>query len=674
MYAHPSAPSGRRSQVAFIVAFIGVYFIAGKFGLSLAFVHANASAVWPPTGLALAILLRWGNWLWPGVFAGAFLVNFTTQGSLGAALGIATGNTLEAVVGAWLVRRYANGPAAFRSAQGILKYVGLAAVASTLISATIGVTTLCLDGSAQWPNYGAIWLTWWLGDLASNLIVAPFLLLWLTNPLRRVPARRATEAAALLLVLLLIAGIVFLGPLVLGTPNYPLEYLAMLPLLWAAFRFGGRAAASCALVTSAVALFGTLHGAGPFATKDANQSLLLLQAFMGTITLSGLMLAAVVTESKSAHGAVRESEARFRLLADSAPVLIWVNDQHGCQFVNSAYRQFFGVPESELLGFGWAKFVHPDDYEHYVEGYKKAAIACNPFQAEVRCRRADGEFRWLLSAGLPRLLPSGEFAGYVGCCTDVSDIVVAREALSRSREELEKLVFERTATLRQTIAELEAFSYSLSHDMRAPIRAIESFTQIALAEFGQKVGPPATDYLNKVVSAAGRLDRLIQDVLAFTRLSRQELEFKSIDIDRLLRDIISERPELQAPRSEVTLMTPILPMRGHEASLTQCLTNLLDNAVKFVPQGVKARVRVYSEPRDSQVRLWIEDNGIGIEPAAKSQLFQMFQRVHQTGDYSGTGMGLAIVRKAAERMGGAVGVESELGKGSRFWLQLPRGN
>jgi len=113
-------------------------------------------------------------------------------------------------------------------------------------------------------------------------------------------------------------------------------------------------------------------------------------------------------------------------------------------------------------------------------------------------------------------------------------------------------------------------------------------------------------------------------------------------------------------------------MRGHEASLTQCLTNLLDNAVKFVPQGVKARVRVYSEPRDTQVRLWIEDNGIGIEAAAKSQLFQMFQRVHQTGDYSGTGIGLAIVRKAAERMDGSVGIESELGKGSRFWLQLPR--
>jgi PAS domain S-box-containing protein len=674
MYAHQSAPSRRGSQVAFILAFIGVYFIAGKFGLSLAFMHVSASPVWPPTGLALAVLLRWGYWLWPGVFVGAFLVNFTSQGSLGATLGIATGNTLEAVVGAWLVCRYANGTGAFQNAHGIFKYVGLAAVVSPALSATIGVTSLCLGGSAQWQNYGAIWLTWWLGDVVSNLIVAPFLLLWLTNPARRLTARQATEAAALLVVLLLIAGIVFLAPLVLGTSNYPLAYVAMLPLLWAAFRFGRRAAASCALLISAIALWGTLRGAGPFATEDANQSLLFLQAFMGTITLSGLILAAVVTESKRAHEAVRESEARFRLLADSAPVLIWVNDQHGCQFVNSAYRHFFGVPESELLGFGWAKFVHPDDYERYVEGYKKAVIARSPFQAEVRCRRADGEFRWLLSTGLPRLPTSAEFAGYVGCSTDVSDIVVAREALSRNREELEKLVFERTATLRQTIGELEAFSYSLSHDMRAPIRAIESFTQIALAEFGQKVGPPATDYLNKVVSAAGRLDRLIQDVLAFTRLSRQEIELKSIDIDRLLRDIISERPELQAPRSEVTLMTPILHMRGHEASLTQCLTNLLDNAVKFVPQGVKAQVRVYSEPRDSQVRLWIEDNGIGIEPAAKSQLFQMFQRVHQTGDYSGTGMGLAIVRKAAERMGGAVGVESELGKGSRFWLQLPRGN
>jgi PAS domain S-box-containing protein len=426
------------------------------------------------------------------------------------------------------------------------------------------------------------------------------------------------------------------------------------------------------LLLSAVALWGTLAGSGPFTTPDANLSLLFLQTFIGVVTLTGLVLAAVVTEARRAHHTLRESEARFRLLADSAPVLIWVSDEQGCQFVNNAYEEFFGRPESELLGFGWTQFVHPDDTEPHLESYRKAALARAPFHAEARFRRADGQFRWLLCTGLPRLLPSGEFAGYVGSSTDVTDIIAARETLARNRQELERLVLERTATLRQTIAELEAFSYSLSHDMRAPIRAIQSFTQIALDEFGQKTGPPATDYLRKVISAAGRLDRLIQDVLAFTRLSRQEIELQPVDVEKLLREIIAERPELQSPRAEVTVIAPILPVRGHEASLTQCLTNLLDNAVKFVPRGVAPRVRVYSEPRDSHVRLWIEDNGIGIDPAVQSRLFEMFQRLHRGDDYVGTGIGLAIVRKAAERMHGSVGVQSELGKGSRFWLELPR--
>src|SRR5881296_2695399 len=141
-----------------------VYFLFGKLGLSLAFVNASASAVWPPTGIALAALLLWGRRLWPGVFLGAFLVNITTQGSLLTTLGIATGNTLEAVLAAWLVRRYVHGTKAFERAQDVFKFVALAAVLSTTVSATFGVTTLCLGGLATWNQYGTIWLTWWLGD------------------------------------------------------------------------------------------------------------------------------------------------------------------------------------------------------------------------------------------------------------------------------------------------------------------------------------------------------------------------------------------------------------------------------------------------------------------------------------------------------------------------------
>ena len=149
---------------------------------------------------------------------------------------------------------------------------------------------------------------------------------------------------------------------------------------------------------------------------------------------------------------------------------------------------------------------------------------------------------------------------------------------------------------------------------------------------------------------------------------------ETVNLQKLVGDIIHERPELQPPRAELKVEAPLLPVWAHEASLTQCLTNLLGNAVKFVAPGVTPRVRVYSEARDGQVRLWVEDNGIGIEPEAQRKLFEMFHRVHTERQYEGTGMGLAIVRKAIERMGGQTGVESALGQGSRFWLELPKGD
>jgi signal transduction histidine kinase len=169
------------------------------------------------------------------------------------------------------------------------------------------------------------------------------------------------------------------------------------------------------------------------------------------------------------------------------------------------------------------------------------------------------------------------------------------------------------------------------------------------------------------------VDRLILDVLAYTRLSRHEIVIQPVDIGGLIVEIIQERPEFQAPNADIQIEDPLPPVLGHGVSLTQCVTNLLDNAVKFVAPGVKPQVRIRGETGDGWVRLWFADNGIGIDQQARRRLFEMFQRVHNNSqEYEGTGIGLAIVRKAVERMNGQVGVESEPGKGSQFWLQLPK--
>jgi PAS domain S-box-containing protein len=247
-----------------------------------------------------------------------------------------------------------------------------------------------------------------------------------------------------------------------------------------------------------------------------------------------------------------------------------------------------------------------------------------------------------------------------------------REALRQlavAKQELEARVAERTADLQQRNGELEAFSYSLSHDLRSPIRAIVSFTQIALDEYGKKVGPPATEFLKKAVASAERLDQLIQDVLSFSKATRQKMSAEVIDVEQLLRDIIQERPEWAPPKVDIHVAPGLLPVRGDRASLTQCLTNLLGNAVKFVPAGVLPQVRVYSESFADRVRLCVEDNGIGIPESAQARVFDLFQRAHN--GYQGHGIGLAIVRRAAERMHGSVGLTSKPGKGSTFWVELP---
>jgi PAS domain S-box-containing protein len=283
---------------------VGVYFVAGKLGLTLAFVHASATAVWPPTGIALAATLLLGYRVWPALFVGAFLVNVTTEGSVWTSLGIASGNTLEGLLGAFLVTRFANGRNVFSRAREILLFTALAGFLSTAVSATIGVTSLSLGGYASWDRFGAIWLTWWLGDVAGALVVAPVLVLWCTERTARLTGVRIVELALLLGSTVVLGGAVFGG---LGSAlvrDYPLEFLCIPLLVLAAFRFGPREAATCVALLSVIATWGTLRGAGPFVWDTQNESLLLLQAFMGSMAIMTLLLAAVIAERGRAEEAL----------------------------------------------------------------------------------------------------------------------------------------------------------------------------------------------------------------------------------------------------------------------------------------------------------------------------------------------------------------------------------
>ena len=309
---------------ALIAGIAGLYFLGGRVGLEVfGLLHPSASAVWPPTGVAIAALLVFGHRVWPAVFVGAFLVNLTTAGAIVTSLGIATGNTLEAVAAAFLVARFAHGQAAFAHALDIVKFAGLAAVLSTAVSATIGVSVLTIAGMAPADQFDAIWLTWWLGDASGAILVTPFLLCWYRDHALRWTGKRALEAALLFATVIVVTAALFFEP-VLG--RYPLAFLCLPPLVWAAFRFEQREVVTAVVMMSVVATWATTIGRGPFAMATPNESLLVLQSFMTMIAMTAVVMAALVQERvallererlalANAEAALRSSDAFLAMLS-----------------------------------------------------------------------------------------------------------------------------------------------------------------------------------------------------------------------------------------------------------------------------------------------------------------------------------------------------------------------
>ncbi len=340
-----------------------VYFGGGKLGLSLASVEGIVTLVWPPTGIALAGLLLGGYRLWPGVFLGAFLVNILTDAPLAAVMGISVGNTLEAVTGAYLLRRLVGFRNSLERLRDVLGLVFLAAALSTIVSATSGVASLGLTGVIPWAAAASTWWVWWLGDAMGALVVAPALLTWGHELRPAWPSRRLLEAALLLAALILVSQTIFSGWLAPHVVNDPLAYTLFPFLIWAALRFGQRGAVTATLIGTSMAVGGTAQGLGPFAQQTVHLNLLLLSGFMSTAAVTAMLLAAVVAERRRAEEALRASEERFRRLSKAAFEGIIIHDGHKILDANEAFATMTGYDLSELIGINPLTPLAPESRE-----------------------------------------------------------------------------------------------------------------------------------------------------------------------------------------------------------------------------------------------------------------------------------------------------------------------
>lgn len=418
------------------------------------------------------------------------------------------------------------------------------------------------------------------------------------------------------------------------------------------------------------------------------------------------------------------------------PIIEVTGASHAVTYVNAAFCRLVGKAPAELIGNSFAQIVPGGDeclptlnhvYEtgeaatlapvaggdrdasHWLYAMWPALDANARAEAVIIQMTRASDFRQNAAAINEALLISGlrqhelaEEAVKLNARLETeiierrlaeATLLGANQRLADQAADLERLVGERTAKLRETVRELEGFSYSIAHEMRAPLQGMQGFARLLTAEHARSLDPTARSYLERICSSAARMDSLIQDVLNYTRVLHEDALLQPIEVGRLLSEIVAAHPDWQSPAAEIEVAPPLPWVLGHAGFLTQCLSNLLSNAVKFVAPGVTPQIRIWAEdraPSPSQpswppvpgaathggiaeaplVRLFFRNNGIGIAEKDRDRVFRMFDRINPGADFQGSGIGLTIVRTAAERMGGRAGFESVPAGGSIFWVEL----
>jgi PAS domain S-box-containing protein len=404
--------------------------------------------------------------------------------------------------------------------------------------------------------------------------------------------------------------------------------------------------------------------------------------------------------------AVRESERRFRHLADAIPQIVWITRPDGYhEYYNSRWYEYTGMTPAESIGWGWSTPLHPEDKDRSEARWKEATTSGDPYEIEYRFRRADGIYRWFIGRAVPIRSATGEIVRWFGTCTDIDDQKreserleeMVRErttALSRTNTALQLEVMERrraeereraaAVELRRSNEELEKFAYVASHDLQEPLRKIQAFGDRLSTRCQNQLSEQGAEYLERILSSAGRMRRLIDDLLTFSRVTTKTQPFAPVDLNEVLAEVVAD---LEARLIQVDGRIEVNPLPTIEADQTQMrqlFQNLIGNALKFRRADTPPVVSVCSvewnslpsdadppRPSGQGWRITVADNGIGFDQQFVGRIFEVFQRLHGRGEYEGTGIGLAICRKIVERHGGVIAARSQPDHGATFIIDLP---
>jgi len=646
------------------------YCVAAQLGLSIGVVR-QVTTVWPPTGIALAATLLLGaRRAWPGIALGALVANYLAGEPIPTAAGVAAGNTLEAVAAAILLRQVGFHLALDR--LGDVLALMLAASLATMVSATIGVVSLCAGGVQPWGSAPILWGVWWLGDAIGALVAAPVLLVWLTPSPVPLPTSRRGEAATLVVATLAAGAVFFTGHSAIRFTGYPLHYAVFPLVVWAALRFGQRGTATVTLIASALAILGTVGGTGPFTFPTLHESLLMLQLFMAVVAATGLLLGAAITERDVARRRATEdyerlqtSEERLRLALDAGRMGVWDwNIATGEVTWTESLEPLHGLTPGTFSGTfeGFRALVYPEDRDVVDRAIAKAVDEGSGYDIEFRNVRPDGAVGWIAGKGRVFRDASGRPVRMIGVGMDVTD-------RRRLADELAARVHE----LAQGDRRKDEFLAMLAHELRNPLSPLGTALHLVRTDPDRR-----ERFLDMADRQVRQLVRLVDDLLDVSRITQGKITLRrepTLLEDVVARAIETVRPMMDARGHVLTVTLPPHPVRldADPARLAQVLGNLLANASKYTP--AHGSIWLTAESSDGEVAVRVRDTGAGLAPELLPHVFDLFVQGDGSLDRArgGLGIGLTIVRQLVELHGGRVAAWSAgIGKGSEFTIQLPR--